>query len=341
MQELLVMVCLLAQPDICQERLLPLPKGAECPAVAEAAAHRWQEGDDRHRVAAWRCAPAGSAPVLPLTALSAAVLVHQGAPGLPSRENRGAIANLAVVIGERSVAVIDAGASRAQGEALYAAIRAMSDLPISHLILTHMHPDHSFGAEVFREAGAEIIAAPGFAAALEARFDGYLESYGRQIGAEALLGTRIALPDRGVREEVVDLGGQTLVLRAVATAHTDNDLTILHHESGTLFAGDLVFAGLAPTLDGALAGWLGWLSDPPEAVRVVPGHGPASLPWPQGRAATEHYLTALRDQIHAALEAGRPMSAVLDDPPPPGEWLDLDMVHPRNAAAAYKELEWE
>ena len=46
----------------------------------------------------------------------------------------------------------------AEAEALYAAIRQRTDRPISHLILTHMHPDHIMGAEIFAEAGASIIA---------------------------------------------------------------------------------------------------------------------------------------------------------------------------------------
>ena len=57
-----------------------------------------------------------------------------------------------------TVAVIDPGGSRAIGEGLYVAIRRITDKPISHVILSHMHPDHIYGAEVFAAAGAEIIA---------------------------------------------------------------------------------------------------------------------------------------------------------------------------------------
>lgn len=123
-----------------------------------------------------------------------------------------------------TVAVIDPGGSRAIGEGLYVAIRRITDKPISHVILSHMHPDHIYGAEVFAEAGAEIIA------------------------------------DRTISgPEEIALGGATLRLQPAATAHTDNDVTVLHLESGTLFTGDLVFAGLTPSLDGSLAGWLAGL----------------------------------------------------------------------------------
>ena len=37
-------------------------------------------------------------------------------------------------------------------------VRRSSIAPIGPVILTHMHPDHIYGAEVFAEAGAEIVA---------------------------------------------------------------------------------------------------------------------------------------------------------------------------------------
>ena len=48
----------------------------------------------------------------------------------------------------------------------------------------------------------------------------------------------------------------------------------------------LVFAGLTPSLDGSLTGWLRWLAQPPSPLphRIVPGPGPVETEWDRGTA---------------------------------------------------------
>ncbi|MFQ6755074.1 quinoprotein relay system zinc metallohydrolase 2 [Cereibacter sphaeroides] len=347
MFHLMLSVCLLADPALCAERLLPAPAAlseADCRKTAAARAADWLSAHPGLAGGESRCLPTEALPQLAMKEIGGGLWVHEGQTALPDPQNRGAIANLGLAIGTEGIAVIDAGASRAEAEALYAAIRARSDLPIRAVILTHMHPDHTFGADLFREAGAEILGAPKLGAGLEARADGWMESYPAQIGAGALLGTRPVPPDRGVAEDWLDLGGLRLHLQAVPTAHTDNDLTVFEPVSGTLFTGDLVFNGLLPTLDGSLNGWLGWLAAAhPDVRRIVPGHGPAPLPWPEGAQATRAYLEHLRTTIRAAIAEGLPMSAAIRarDPEEARHWTGYEESHPRNASAAYAELEWE
>jgi quinoprotein relay system zinc metallohydrolase 2 len=348
MFHLVVTACLAADPTVCADRLLPTPGPLTETACAEGADGRIAVWADLHPdlvTGNWRCLATGSLPHLDLTEIAPGVLAHAGQAQPLSPANQGDIANLGVVIGD-TVAVIDPGGSRAIGEGLYAAIRRITDKPISHVILTHMHPDHLYGAEVFAEAGAEIIAHRNLPSGLERRAAIWAETIPRQIGALAMLGTRAIPPDRTVAapQDIV-LGGATLRLDPVATAHTDNDLTAFHLESGTLFTGDLVFAGLTPSLDGSLTGWLAWLALPPDPVprRIVPGHGPISMPWAEGTAPLRAYLTALADQTRAAIRAGEAMSTAASHvgTDQRKDWQGFDEINARNAIAAFKELEWE
>ena len=97
-----------------------------------------------------------------------------------------------------------------------------------------------------------------------------------------------------------------LALRAHAPAHTDHDLSVLDATTGTLWAGDLLFVGRIPSLDGSLAGWLHELDAlrAVPAARAVPGHGPPAVPWPAAAADLTRYLLALRDGTRAAIAAG-------------------------------------
>lgn len=348
MFHLVVTACLAADPTLCAARVLPTSDPlteAACLAGAKARIAGWIAVHPDLAAGDWDCRPTEALPHLDLTAVSPGLLVHLGRPEPISRANGGDIANLGVVIGE-TVAVIDPGGSRAIGEALYVAIRRMTDKPIAHVILTHMHPDHIFGAEVFAEAGAEIIAHRNLASGVERRAAVWAESIPRQAGALAMLGTRAVPPDHTVaKPEEIDLGGATLLLRPEATAHTDNDLTAYHLESGTLFAGDLVFAGLTPSLDGSLTGWLDWMNHAPAPLpqRVIPGHGPVSATWDTATAPVRAYLTALADQTRAAIRSGESMSEAaahvgIDER---DGWQGFDEINARNAIAAFKELEWE
>lgn len=348
MFHLVVTACLAADPTLCAPRVLPTPEPlteAACNAGAAARTSAWITLHPDLRPGDWTCRPTEALPSLSLTEIAPGVLVHLGDPQPVSPANGGDIANLGVVIGD-SVAVIDPGGSRAIGEGLYAAIRRITDKPIRQVILTHMHPDHIYGAEVFAEAGAEIIAHHNLPSGVERRQEVWGESIPRQAGALAMLGTQAVLPNRTISApEDVALGGATLRLQPVATAHTDNDLTVFHPESGTLFAGDLVFAGLTPSLDGSLTGWLDWLGHPPDPPpqRIVPGHGPVAAGWDESTGPVRAYLAALADQTRAAIRAGEAMSeaATHVGTNQRGDWQGFDGINARNAIAAFKELEWE
>ena len=294
-------------------------------------------------------ASALAAEPLPVEEVAPGVFVHVGVHEEMSAENLGAIANVGFVVGEDAVAVIDPGGSVAAGRALLGAIRARTDRPVAYVVDTHMHPDHVFGAAAFHGAGPggadpAFVGHRRLARALASRAEHYLAANRALLGDVLIDEVEIVLPDMEVEgQATLDLGDRPLRLRAWPTAHTDNDLTVLDEATGTLFAGDLLFSEHLPVLDGSLLGWLAVMEDLAAipAERVVPGHGPASMPWPAALGPQRDYLTGLRDVLRAQIAAGADIAEAVESVPPPEGWVRVDAFHRRNATAAFAELEWE
>lgn len=333
-------LCLKADPARCATHVLP-------GACVEARAVDWVAAHPEVVLGGWHCGDV-AAEIAPLAVEEVApgVFVHPGQHELASAANAGDEANIGFVIGRDAVAVIDAGGSRQVAEGLYAAIRARTDLPVRWLILTHMHPDHTMGAAFFAEEGAVVVGHARLSDALMNRAESYAEAQLRAVGPLIALGAEIPLPSEMVAERrEIDLGGRVLALEAWPTAHTDNDLTVMDTNTGTWFLGDLVVTEQTPSMDGSVLGWLRVLDalTARPAARVVPGHGPVALPWPEGAAATRGYFTALVAETRAALKSGESLSAASQHIGADlrGDWLLFDAFNARNATAVYRELEWE
>lgn len=280
-----------------------------------------------------------------LTEIAPGVYVHQGVTAMMSAENLGGIANLGAVVGESAVAIIDPGGSALEGAAFREALAARTSTPVKYVIYTHAHPDHVFGAAAFAGSGVVFVGHRNLPRALAARGPHYLESFRPAMGA-ALAGVKIIPPELTVDDDLtLDLGGRRLRLTAWRTAHSDCDLTVLDESGGTLFAGDLLFIGHVPVVDGSLLGFLDVIDRlrAIPAARVVPGHGPPVAPWPAALNAQRAYLDRLTADLRAAIRKGETlgaasMSAGAAERP---KWRLFDDYHPRNATAGFAELEWE
>ena len=274
------------------------------------------------------------------------VFVRPGTHDIMKAENRGAIANVGFIVGSAAVAVVDTGGSACDGRLLRMAIRTLTDLPIAYVINTHAHPDHVFGNSAFREDAPEFVGHRNLPRALAASGPHYLEANRRIMGEEALAGTEILQPTVLVNDRLVlDLGGRVLQLLAHPTGHTDNDLSVFDTASGTLWTGDLVFAGHLPVVDGSLKGWLDVMNQLSElpAKRAVPGHGPVVVGWPGGLAAQKRYLTTLARDLRKLIAEGRSMNHAIEVAAESerGKWKLFDVFNARNASAGFAELEWE
>jgi glyoxylase-like metal-dependent hydrolase (beta-lactamase superfamily II) len=280
---------------------------------------------------------------LPLRRLAEGVYAVLGDTGRGSegRPNAGFI-----VTGD-GVIVVDALASPRDGEALVVTIHAVTNKPIKWLILTHHHPDHHFGAIVFRRLGARVIAHPDRSSlASDGGPDALLADWVRVVGLEAMRGFEFAnTPDRPVTgADTLRLGGHTVVITHPGAAHSAGDLTVWLPRERILFAGDLLVEdGVTMVVDGSSSELLRALRgiDTLRPRTVVPGHG--AIPARPGAlvARTRGYIIGLRQDMKSAIESGRPMGRALASLPPADETrpVSFNSRRRRNAVRVYLEEE--
>jgi quinoprotein relay system zinc metallohydrolase 2 len=288
---------------------------------------------------------AGESGALNIKEVAPGIYVHQGVHEMPDHENRGEIANIGFIVGERCVAVVDSGGSPRQGEALKAAIRDTTNVPVCYVINTHVHPDHIYGNIAFKQPGVSFIGHHKLAQAMSLRGPYYLEKAERDLGI-GLKREDFVFPDQLVQSTLeLDLGGRKLTLTAHRTAHTDNDLSVYDDKTQTLWLADLLFMGHIPVVDGSLNGWIKELEQLKTigAKLAIPGHGPVAAEWPAAIEPQMRYLEMLRAEIREALRQGRTMEQAMAavGQSARNDWQLFDEFHRRNVSTAFAELEWE
>jgi len=288
--------------------------------------------------------PAQAAPMA-VTEVAPGVYVHQGRYEVQSAENRGDISNASFVVGSEAVAVIDTSGSLALGAELREAILDVTDKPIRYVINTHMHPDHVLGNATFNRDDPTFVGHYKLARALGTRSEGYITANKQMLGEAAFEGSEIVLPTLLIKETTtLDLGDRTLILEPLETGHTDNDLIVTDTKTDTLFLGDLLFSGHIPTIDGSITGWLAVLDALQQrgAARVVPGHGPPSMAWPEALEPEQHYLATVATDVRQQITEGKTLSEATKTAGFSEEaaWKLFDQYHVRNVTAAFAELEW-
>ena len=270
--------------------------------------------------------------------------VRRGIDEDVTTHNEDAIANIGFIVGNNAVAVIDPGGSLTDGQRLRATIQQTTQLPIKYVVMTHVHPDHVFGAPAFQNDKPQFVGHAGLPRALALRGDFYRKRLEEALGKDRAGG--VVAPTMLVQNQAeIDLGGRKLTLTAHNLAHTDCDLTVLDRNTSTLWASDLLFVKRVPSLDGSLRGWLKALAalKSVPARRAVPGHGPTSVNWPSGARDLERYLGTLLRETKEAIAKGMDLEAAVGKVAQ-GErsrWTLFDDYNGHNVTQAFKELEWE
>jgi glyoxylase-like metal-dependent hydrolase (beta-lactamase superfamily II) len=228
------------------------------------------------------------------------------------------VPNIGVIVGERAALVVDTGLGPRNG-AIVIARNLADDRPL-FLTITHFHPEHGFGAQMFGDA--TIVYNRTQHQEFREKANGYLQTF-RGLGdavAQQLEGVEFVDPhvvyDGGAD---LDLGGKVVQLRTWGRAHSRGDQVVFLPTERVLFTGDLVenrfypifpfFSPYDVDVDGHH-----WITVVEQLTRldpriVVPGHGEvgdAGL-----LATTLEYLTVLSSETKRLAAAGSSTEAII------------------------------
>lgn len=265
----------------------------------------------------------------------------------PSQANRGYRMNLGFVTGKQSVAVIDSGYSPDMAEAMLQRIREITSLPVRFVINTNSQPHRFMGNDVFRKAGAEIIASREAATRMENEGAGMAATIARTLGLKAGAVAAPQPPGRLVEKGQsisLDLGGVSLAVTHFGRAHTRGTLVVEVAPDQTVFAGDILYSGrlLAVIPDGHVTQWIAAYDGlrSLKAKRFVPGHGEVA-PLSAFEQSTYHYLNALKSHMDKAVKGGTDATTAIAsfNSAPWKKLANFDELAGRNASLAYLEAE--
>lgn len=289
---------------------------------------------------------ASPAPAGPTAAQQVApgVYVLRGQAGEIDPANLGRTANIGFIVGPQGVLAIDSGVSRRQGEAMLAAIRRVTPLPIRQLVLTHVRQEFLFGAAAFQAAGVPTTMHPAAARLMAGRCEGCLKTLQRVLGADEMQGTRVIKPEHLLDPDTqafdAGIGRPVRLLAWGPGGHSSGpgDLAVLDETTGTLFAGGLVDADTVPDVqDADFTGWRAGLAGLQALApqRIVPGHGP--LVGNEQMLRIARYLDQLERRTAQLLDAGAALSDVADATQLEefAGWDQYDTIHRRNASVVF------
>src|SRR5262250_3181341 len=251
----------------------------------------------------------GIVPTMIDAAAQAKIETHPLRRGISVLEGSGG--NIAVLTGKDGKLLIDAGFTVSKPRVAQA-LDSLSTDPITRLINTHWHVDHTDGNAWLHAAGAAITAHENTKKHLSTstRVEGWSYTFA-PAPAEALPAT-IFRDTHHVRHN--DTG---LALKYYGPAHTDSDISVVFEEADVIHVGDTWWNGIYPFIDYSTGGNIDGmiraternLSVITDKTIVIPGHGPVAK-----RADVIQFgdmLTTIRANVAALKKQGKSLDETI------------------------------
>lgn len=250
---------------------------------------------------------------------------HAATASIATERLRGGIAvlsgsggNIAVLSGADGMFVVDAGVDTSRRQ-LAEALAKTGAQPITHVVNTHWHFDHTGGNDWLHAAGATIVAHENTRKHMSktTRVEDWKHTFPPSAAA--------ALPEVIVTERhEVRVNGETIVLEPYGPCHTDSDISVRFTNADVLQTGDTWWNRQFPFIDYSTGGSITGTIRAAEAnvaaagagTLVIPGHGPVG-----GRRELVEFrdmLVTVRDRVAAQKKKGLALAEVIATSPTKG-----------------------
>lgn len=230
--------------------------------------------------------------------------VIHGPMEFPTPENEGFMNNPAFTVTDKSVVVFDPSSSLQAGEGVLKKIKNITDKPVTHVFITHVHGDHWLGNQAIKAAypDAKFYAHPQM---IEEAIEGEAESWVNlmeRLTKGATKGTVAVIPDLILSDgQAIKIDNITVRTYLDEWAHTKTDAMFVIPEEKVLITGDNVtYQRIARMTDGNFQGNIQSVAKAMtfDVDKVVPGHGPTG-----GKEVLESFHNYLQTVYQASEQA--------------------------------------
>ncbi|MGQ0505766.1 MAG: MBL fold metallo-hydrolase [Myxococcaceae bacterium] len=182
--------------------------------------------------------------LLPLLVVSAASAQSKLQVRVLTASPEGFLVNSTLVTGEKDAVLIDAAFTQADAHRLVAAVLE-SKKNLTHIYVTHGHPDHYFGAAVLLQAfpKARLVALPATVAEIQKTWKPKLAQWKPMYGAN--LTDKPAFPEP-LKGQSLSLEGEALELQGPVQGDDGKNSFVWIPSLKTVVAGDIVYSGVHP-----------------------------------------------------------------------------------------------
>jgi glyoxylase-like metal-dependent hydrolase (beta-lactamase superfamily II) len=205
--------------------------------------------------------------------------------------------NTAIYVAANGVVLVDTKLAN-NGQAILDQVKSVTDKPVTQIINTHTHGDHT-GSNQFFPASVEIVTQENTAANMR-KMDVFKDPANKN-----------GLPDRTFKDKLTLLNGKDAIdLYYFGRAHTDGDALIVFRNARVMHAGDMFANKGLPLIDGNNGGsgvaWGDTIGKASQGIKnvdtVITGHSNTLMKWQDFVDYGEFnrvYLSAARDAMRA------------------------------------------